>query len=158
LINQGWKDGVIGSITPLNQAHYAFILNETTEVDLNQIIDHWCIDSYGDSQFCINSLVLSKLNGSQWQSVAVDAPKFLFYQDIEEYWGEVSDELLQYFDDMPYHLQSGLTKIVSEIVISLKANFTPFSSSNWIGTYEEIEINFTKTQFPTHYINWCFSV
>jgi len=100
LINQGWKDGIIGSITTLNQAHYAFTLDETTEVDLNQIIDHWCKDSYGDSQFCINSLVLSKFNGSQWQSVAVDAPPFLFYQDIANYWGEVSQALLQYFDDV----------------------------------------------------------
>lgn len=179
LINQGWKDGVIGSITTLNQAHYAFTLDETTDVDLNQIINHFCKDDSDDgkqweyngsewvevevNKFCINSLVLSKLNGSQWQSVAVDAPSFLFYSDIADYWEEVSNALLQYFSNVytNYDLNASFEVPIQNYIESVTLNLSFYVRGTVIygavtDTFINISPEKTVKKFPVYFLEHCY--
>jgi hypothetical protein len=156
LVYQGWKDGVIGSIPTINQASYRFTLSETTEIDLNSIIKHWCKDDSTDNigweyngstwvqstlnRFCINSLVLSKLNGSQWESVAVDAPPFLFYQDIADHW-------------------ESLSVTIKNNYVRLQEYLAGFSSEASINRFEPL-ITHPETEyydiFPSHFRDFCY--
>jgi len=141
LVYQGWKDGIIGSISTINQASYRFTLSEPTEIDLNQIINLWCNDAFepnNDNLFCSNSLVISKKEGGSYQQLTPSLPNFLLYSDIAGYWGSVAGILQGNYE----HIQEYLKGYSSEVSINRFDIVAPETEY-----YEP---------FPSHFTNFCY--
>jgi hypothetical protein len=94
-----------------------------------------------------------------WQSVIVDAPPFLFYSDIAEYYGEVSDALLHYFNDIVQTDNRGNTLVYPLQTYPNNYRLDALRNPRNFGTGTEYKVDsflYDTVLFPSAFINNCY--
>ncbi|WP_446682829.1 hypothetical protein [Cyanobacterium sp. HL-69] len=103
LLYQGFQEGIMSSIPTMNKCYFHLNLGSNKTIDLNKIIRYWIKDDYfpddNPNTFCINSMVISRLENDQWQPVNLQSEEFLEYQNIDIYFNKLKNSLINYFDE-----------------------------------------------------------
>jgi len=91
----------MSSIPTMNKCYFHLNLGSNKTIDLNKIIRYWIKDDYfpddNPNTFCINSMVISRLENDQWQPVNLQSEEFLEYQNIDIYFNKLKNSLINYF-------------------------------------------------------------
>lgn len=103
IIDEREQPATRGSAVTLSQAFWSFSLEKEEIIDIQKLIKHFCEDDSGIRFFCANSVVISRKENNilvDYTPEFEEEPLWLLYNDINQYFSNITNELINYFQVM----------------------------------------------------------